>query len=137
VQYLAGEQGIRQFLDIGTGVPTADNTYQVAQQVAAESRIVYADNDPIYTVADTAGNGGSTGLRRHAAAPAFRRKHGGCLPSRCAWHATYQTGLAQRGLREPSGSRPVRCAPDGSTGGGPCARRYRWQSRNRTPGAQR
>jgi hypothetical protein len=60
VQYLAGKQGIRQFLDIGTGLPTADNTYQVAQQVAVESRIVYADNDPFYTVADTAGNGGST-----------------------------------------------------------------------------
>jgi hypothetical protein len=47
VQYLAGEAGIRQFLDIGTGLPTADNTHEVAQAVAPVSRIVYVDNDPI------------------------------------------------------------------------------------------
>jgi hypothetical protein len=47
VRYLAAEAGIRQFLDIGTGLPTADNTHQVAQSVAAESRIVYVDNDPL------------------------------------------------------------------------------------------
>jgi O-methyltransferase involved in polyketide biosynthesis len=47
VRYLAGDAGIRQFLDIGTGLPTANNTHQVAQQVAPESRIVYVDNDPI------------------------------------------------------------------------------------------
>jgi O-methyltransferase involved in polyketide biosynthesis len=46
VRYLAGEAGIRQFLDIGTGLPTANNTHEVAQQVAPESRIVYVDNDP-------------------------------------------------------------------------------------------
>ena len=47
VRYLAGREGIRQFLDIGTGLPTADNTHQVAQAVAPESRIVYVDNDPL------------------------------------------------------------------------------------------
>ena len=47
IRYLAGDEGIRQFLDIGTGLPTADNTHQVAQRVAPESRIVYADNDPM------------------------------------------------------------------------------------------
>jgi trans-aconitate methyltransferase len=47
VQYLAGEAGIRQFLDIGTGIPSANNTHEVAQAVAPDSRIVYADNDPI------------------------------------------------------------------------------------------
>jgi hypothetical protein len=47
VRYLAREAGIRQFLDIGTGLPTAQNTHQVAQQVAPESKIVYVDNDPI------------------------------------------------------------------------------------------
>ena len=47
VQYLAGEEGIRQSLDIGTGLPTAADTHHVAQRVAAESRIVYADNDPV------------------------------------------------------------------------------------------
>jgi hypothetical protein len=44
VKYLAGEAGVRQFLDIGTGLPTANNTYEVAQQVAPTSRIVYVDN---------------------------------------------------------------------------------------------
>lgn len=47
VQYLAGEGGIRQFLDIGTGLPTVNNTHQVAQSIAPESRVVYADNDPL------------------------------------------------------------------------------------------
>ncbi len=50
VQYLAGEAGIRQFLDIGTGLPTASNTHEVAQQVASESKIVYVDNDPLVLV---------------------------------------------------------------------------------------
>jgi S-adenosyl methyltransferase len=47
VRYLAGECGVRQFLDIGTGLPVAGNTHQVAQEVAPDARIVYADNDPI------------------------------------------------------------------------------------------
>src|SRR5580700_4812101 len=47
VRYLAGEAGIRQFLDIGTGIPSANNTHEIAQQAAPDSRIVYVDNDPI------------------------------------------------------------------------------------------
>ena len=47
VRYLAGEAGVRQFLDIGTGLPTADNTHDVAQRAAPESRIVYVDHDPL------------------------------------------------------------------------------------------
>ena len=47
VRFLAGEAGIRQFLDIGTGLPTANNTHEVAQQAAPDSRIVYVDNDPL------------------------------------------------------------------------------------------
>ncbi len=47
VRYLAGEQGLRQFLDIGTGIPTADNTHEVAQAAAPRAHIVYVDNDPI------------------------------------------------------------------------------------------
>jgi hypothetical protein len=47
VGHLAGAAGIRQFLDIGTGLPTADNTHQVAQRTAPAARIVYVDNDPI------------------------------------------------------------------------------------------
>ena len=47
VRYLVAEAGIRQFLDIGTGLPSADNVHEVAQRAAPESRIVYVDNDPI------------------------------------------------------------------------------------------
>jgi hypothetical protein len=47
VRYLAAEAGVRQFLDIGTGLPTANNTHEVAQSVAPDSRIVYVDNDPL------------------------------------------------------------------------------------------
>jgi hypothetical protein len=50
VTHLAGDLGIRQFLDIGTGLPTADNTHQVAQRVAPSSRITYVDNDPLVLV---------------------------------------------------------------------------------------
>jgi len=47
VWHLAAEAGIRQFIDIGTGLPTVDNTHEVAQRAAPESRIVYVDNDPL------------------------------------------------------------------------------------------
>ncbi|GII63992.1 hypothetical protein Skr01_40770 [Sphaerisporangium krabiense] len=50
VRHLAGEAGIRQFLDVGTGLPTVDNTHEVAQRVAPESRVVYVDNDPLVLV---------------------------------------------------------------------------------------
>ncbi len=50
VRYLAGEAGVRQFLDVGTGLPTANNTHQVAQAVAPTSRVVYVDNDPMVLV---------------------------------------------------------------------------------------
>lgn len=47
VTFLARDLGVRQFLDIGTGIPTADNTHEVAQRYAPETRVVYVDNDPI------------------------------------------------------------------------------------------
>ncbi|MFF4730483.1 SAM-dependent methyltransferase [Streptomyces mirabilis] len=47
VRFLAGERGIRQFLDVGTGLPTLDNTHDIAQRIAPEPRIVYVDNDPV------------------------------------------------------------------------------------------
>jgi hypothetical protein len=50
VRYLAGEAGVRQFLDVGTGLPTANNTHEVAQSVAPEARIVYVDYDPLVLV---------------------------------------------------------------------------------------
>jgi hypothetical protein len=50
VRYLVSEAGIRQFLDIGTGLPTAENTHEVAQRIAPETRVVYVDNDPVVLV---------------------------------------------------------------------------------------
>jgi hypothetical protein len=47
VRFLTAEAGIRQFLDIGTGLPSGENVHQVAQSLAPDARIVYADNDPI------------------------------------------------------------------------------------------
>ena len=47
VRFLAGEAGIRQFLDIGTGLPTTDNVHEIAQQIAPSAHIVYTDNDPL------------------------------------------------------------------------------------------
>ena len=47
VEHLVREVGIRQFLDVGTGLPTADNTHEVAQRIAPETRIVYVDHDPV------------------------------------------------------------------------------------------
>jgi len=47
VRFLAGEAGVSQFLDIGTGIPTSPNVHEIAQQVNPQARIVYVDNDPI------------------------------------------------------------------------------------------
>jgi S-adenosyl methyltransferase len=47
VRYVVGEEGIRQLLDVGTGLPTVNNTHAVAQSIAPKCRIVYADNDPL------------------------------------------------------------------------------------------
>jgi hypothetical protein len=47
VRFLAAQQGVRQFLDLGTGIPAASNTHEVAQDIAPGSRIVYVDNDPM------------------------------------------------------------------------------------------
>src|SRR5262245_2119238 len=50
VRYLAAECGVRQFLDVGTGLPTPNSTHQVAQAIAPASRVVYVDNDPLVLV---------------------------------------------------------------------------------------
>jgi S-adenosyl methyltransferase len=50
VHYLAADAGIHQFLDIGTGLPTMENTHEVAQRAAPDARIVYVDNDPMVLV---------------------------------------------------------------------------------------
>ncbi|MEU0517342.1 SAM-dependent methyltransferase [Streptosporangium sp. NPDC006007] len=50
IRHLAGEARVRQFLDVGTGLPTVDNTHEIAQRVAPESHVVYVDNDPLVLV---------------------------------------------------------------------------------------
>ena len=50
VKVVAGELGVRQFLDIGTGLPTYDNTHEVAQRITPEAKVVYVDNDPLVLV---------------------------------------------------------------------------------------
>jgi hypothetical protein len=50
VRYLVEREGIRQFLDIGTGLPSANNTHEVAQVTAPDGKVVYVDNDPIHRV---------------------------------------------------------------------------------------
>jgi O-methyltransferase involved in polyketide biosynthesis len=50
IRYLVVEAGVRQFLDIGTGLPTANNTHQIAQGMVPQARIVYVDNDPLVLV---------------------------------------------------------------------------------------
>jgi hypothetical protein len=47
VRYLTADEGVRQFLDIGTGLPSANNTHEVSQGTAPDSRVVYVDNDPL------------------------------------------------------------------------------------------
>jgi hypothetical protein len=62
VRYLAGTGGVRQFLDIGTGLPTVDNTHEVAQSIAPDARVVYVDNDPkvlVHARALLTGNNGT------------------------------------------------------------------------------
>jgi S-adenosyl methyltransferase len=73
VRYLVRDAGIRQFLDIGTGIPTAGNVHEVAQEIAPETRVLYVDNDPMvlaHAGADDQSPGGADGLhpRRPAAA---------------------------------------------------------------------
>lgn len=64
VRYLAGPRGIRQFIDIGTGMPAPDNTHTVAQAIAQQARIVYVDNDPL--------------VLAHARALLTSNRHGAC-----------------------------------------------------------
>ena len=78
VHYLAAEAGIRQFLDLGTGLPSGNNTHEVAQRVAPQARVVYVDNDPISRVADTCD-------ARHTRARA-RQNAVTCIP----YHSGYQ-----------------------------------------------
>jgi len=63
IRYLTAEAGIRQFLDIGTGLPTTNNVHEVAQAVAPASRVVYVDNDPLVRAQSERLLAGTSGIR--------------------------------------------------------------------------
>src|ERR1700760_3209186 len=106
VRQLAADHGVRQFLDIGTGMPTAGNTHQVAQEIAPGTRVVYVDNDP--SVLAQAGAplssapGGATaylgadlrGAGRGAAPPGFGPADRGHVHRRAALHPRRRRPLA-------------------------------------------
>ena len=112
VRYLAGAAGIRQFLDIGAGLPSASNVHEVAQAVAPESRVVYVDNDhfklgcahaprkPVTRPPDQ--RLGAPGGRRSSRRPATRGHRGGAGRAR---------GRAARRLLEAVTGVPADC-PD-------------------------
>jgi O-methyltransferase involved in polyketide biosynthesis len=69
VRYLAGQRGIRQYLDLGTGLPSAPNTHEVAQSIAPQARVVYVDNDPmVVSHARALLAGGPQGITEHVEA---------------------------------------------------------------------
>ena len=83
VRYLAGEVEIRQFLDIGTGLPTANNTHEVAQASAPECRVVYVDNDPLvlaYARALLSGGAHPVLLNDDIIVPALAENSGAPIP---------------------------------------------------------
>ncbi len=103
VRYLAAEAGIRQFLDIGTGPPTADNTHEVAQRIAPDSRIVYVDNDPL--------------VLAHARAPLTSTPEGACAylsedvrnPERILAEAAHALDSQPTGRPDPARHHGPRC----------------------------
>jgi S-adenosyl methyltransferase len=116
VRYLAGEAGIRQFLDIGSGLPTVDNTHEVAQRVAPQSRIVYVDNDPLVLL--------HARVLRGSIARAAQRPITCAAPSswpdsspawtscRPAWSRSRSGGRTP--APTPARARPTRTAPSGA-----------------------
>ena len=120
VHFLVTEAGIRQFLDIGTGLPSANNTHQVAQAAAPESRVVYVDDDPIvlnharalltsspgataYIDADLRDTGPI--LERAAPRPRLRAAGRGHAAGNPAGHT--RSGAAGRDHRPPHGRVPI------------------------------
>src|ERR1044072_7101040 len=91
VRFLTEEQGIRQFLDIGTGLPTVDNTHEIAQRIAPDARIVYVDNDPIVLV--------------HARTLLTSTREG--VPDHSAAHAHDPAAILERAAQPLDLSKPV------------------------------
>ena len=85
VRYLAAECGVRQFLDIGAGLPTASNTHEVAQAVAQNARTVYVDNDPLVLVHAQALLSSAQKAARRTSNPTCATPRPSCGRRRAAW----------------------------------------------------
>ena len=102
VRFLTAEAGIRQLLDIGTGIPTANNTHEVAQGAAPDSRIVYIDNDPIVlSHARALLKSTPQGACAYLDAGRARRGPGGRLAARLRPRSGQPTGLWGGVARKP------------------------------------
>ncbi len=80
VRYLAGQAGIRQFLDVGSGIPTMDNVHAIAQQAAPDARVVYVDMDEVavlHSRAILASNDGATAIQADLRSPQTILDHPG------------------------------------------------------------
>jgi S-adenosyl methyltransferase len=104
VRYLVAEAGVRQFLDIGAGLPTTENVHEVAQRVDPAARIVYVDNDPLVLVHAGAAHGHPAGAHRlHPRRPEGARRDPGRPGDQGGWAATgraYTAARIQGQLRE-------------------------------------
>jgi trans-aconitate methyltransferase len=110
VRFLAAECEVRQFLDIGTGIPTAGNTHEVAQAAAPESRIVYVDNDPI-VLAHARALLTSTPLGACACVDADLRNPGAILAAAADTLSVLHLVTGDADAREIVGQLMYRCAP--------------------------
>ncbi len=90
VTHLASEAGVDQFLDIGTGLPTMENTHEVAQRVDPRARIVYVDNDDLVLTHANAllGNVSPAGATSYVEADVRRPEHGARAGPRRCWTST-------------------------------------------------
>lgn len=119
VRYLAGEAGVRQFLDIGTGLPAPNNTHEVAQGIDPTARVVYVDNDPLVLVHARAllrgtpqGRTASRSWRPPTPGPSAGRTGCGCGPGRRSnASSTASTWCRPVSAPSPTGGRPTRRHP--------------------------
>ena len=118
VRFMASECGVRQFLDIGAGLPTAPSTHEVAQAEARDARIVYADNDPMVLLhAQALLSESPEGRTAYVESPAGQGGYQHPVPCRVQHH--HRAGVHQavdRGGLEPGGDPALAVGPDDSVG---------------------
>lgn len=85
VRFLAGQAGLRQFLDVGAGLPAAGNTHEVAQSVAPHSRVVYVDHDPFVVSHGRSQLSGTPGGSPTTSRPTCSSQPGSSAPLPACW----------------------------------------------------